>query len=422
MNRKPVNGRYGFVFHEACWSLLEQSFYPEQVPVVQLYEVCRSLPIPTWWQGGGWGYTFGGHKCIDNHAFNFWKNKASPFHSDQNQGLSPWAKDPCVALEIKSLLEEAPDDQPLEACPSWPASGSDDLFSIVPQEIRDNITSRLPTADVCRLRLASRAFVYTFSSQQFWRSRFQKGGERAWLGEIQGLPKVSNWRWLYRRTSTALLPPALLNRQRVSGLINQIQEILRLKWNECGGLSLVSQVSATRWREVSAELRPCPGLSRFEFDKGYREFHTRSIHIAEQLAQVSFSILVLNRISHVTGMRVTAADGTALSIGYSSDQTWCSASVTSLNGFKLAIGSRGVQGIQVIHGDGTPSQWFGSPDKAPRTHRLVCSKGISALEAGFDVSAIHQPHDSHRLTHPGIQDGPTSRPRSSAISYRRAKP
>ncbi|PLN80417.1 hypothetical protein BDW42DRAFT_114121 [Aspergillus taichungensis] len=331
LNRKPVNGRYGFVFHESCWSLLEQSFCPEQVPVVLLYE------------------------------------------------------DPCVVPEIKSLLGEAPDDAPLETCRSWPASGNDDLFSMVPQEIRDIIISYLPTADVCRLRLTSKAFVYTFSSQQFWRSRFQKGGERAWLCEIQGLPEVSNWRWLYRRTNPALLPPALLNRRRVSGLINQVQDVLQLKWNEESARhSLITQVSATRWREVSANIRPCPARRRFNFDEGCREFRTRTIQIPEQLAEVSFSILVLNRTKYVTGIRVTANDGTALSIGYSADNTWCSESVTSLNGFKLAIGSRGVEGIQVIHGGGTASRWFGSPDRAPHTNRLVCSKGISALEAGFD--------------------------------------
>lgn len=156
--------------------------------------------------------------------------------------------------------------------------------------------------------------------------------------------------------------------------------------------SQATQLPVTPWREVSADLRPRSegswynNIAWFNFDQGCRLFHTRTINIPERIAQVSFSILDLNGKKYVTGMRVTADDDTTLSIGYSADKAWFSEPVTNLNGFKLAIGSRGVQGIQVMHGDGRASQWFGSPDIAPHTHRLVCSQGIAVLKAGFDVS------------------------------------
>ncbi|PKY00137.1 hypothetical protein P168DRAFT_307768 [Aspergillus campestris IBT 28561] len=392
LDRKPVNGRYGFVFHEACWSLLEHSYDPEQVPIARLYEVCRSLPLRMLVRGVAWGYTFGGVWCLDYYGFDP-REDGFPCHSlNTKDGPLPWTRNPCVVPEIISLLEGTPEGPlPRRTCHSCPASGNGDVFSSVPQEIRDTVAALLSTADICRLRLASRTFVSTFSSQHFWRSRFQPGGERSWLGEIQGLPAFSNWCWLYDRTKRELLPPELLNRQRVNGLILQIHQILNLRSSEVSvHCSQATQMPVTPWREVSADLRPRSDnrffdeIAWFNFDQGCRLLHTQTINIPERLAQVSFSLLDLNGKKYVTGMRVTADDGTTLSIGYSADKAWFPEPVTNLNGFKLAIGSRGVQGIQVMHGDGRASQWFGSPEIAPHTQRLVCSKGIAALEAGFD--------------------------------------
>ncbi|KAF3799741.1 hypothetical protein GCG54_00000987 [Colletotrichum gloeosporioides] len=39
MGQGEVNQRRGFVFHEACWDLLEQAFYPGQVPLKRLFGV-----------------------------------------------------------------------------------------------------------------------------------------------------------------------------------------------------------------------------------------------------------------------------------------------------------------------------------------------------------------------------------------------
>ncbi len=37
MTRRDANGRHGFLFHDDCWSLVEQAYYPAPVPLERLY-------------------------------------------------------------------------------------------------------------------------------------------------------------------------------------------------------------------------------------------------------------------------------------------------------------------------------------------------------------------------------------------------
>lgn len=60
IRQPPINGRHGFPFHEACWSLLEQAYLPKSIPLRRLFEVCRSLPFSTRLGCVIWGHDFGG--------------------------------------------------------------------------------------------------------------------------------------------------------------------------------------------------------------------------------------------------------------------------------------------------------------------------------------------------------------------------
>src|SRR5690349_23528875 len=44
MSARPLNGRHGYVLHDACWNLLEKACEPCNVPLERLYEVCSSVP------------------------------------------------------------------------------------------------------------------------------------------------------------------------------------------------------------------------------------------------------------------------------------------------------------------------------------------------------------------------------------------
>ena len=46
MKETPVEGRHGFVLHDACWHLLRAAFDPYPVPLVGLFHLCKSLPMP----------------------------------------------------------------------------------------------------------------------------------------------------------------------------------------------------------------------------------------------------------------------------------------------------------------------------------------------------------------------------------------
>jgi len=71
----PINGRYGFPFHEACWSLLEKAYSPELVPYKALFEVCRSLPFPSAGTTLSWGHDFGGLVFVDNQHRYPWEDR-----------------------------------------------------------------------------------------------------------------------------------------------------------------------------------------------------------------------------------------------------------------------------------------------------------------------------------------------------------
>ena len=73
-------------------------------------------------------------------------------------------------------------------------------------------------------------------------------------------------------------------------------------------------------------------------------------------------------------------------LGYRAEGKELFLNVTAFRGFILAVGSRGIQALQVITAEGETSKWFGRSDESPRTQRLAHLGSIAALEAGFDVS------------------------------------
>ena len=102
-----------------------------------------------------------------------------------------------------------------------------DPFTCLPPEILGMILIRLPSADVCHLRLASAAVAGISSppslSQSFWKSRFTADFEMAFFFPDSPRPahhpKVVDWRALYALIQTSLgggpLAEGLQNRRRI---------------------------------------------------------------------------------------------------------------------------------------------------------------------------------------------------------------
>jgi hypothetical protein len=101
-------------------------------------------------------------------------------------------------------------------------------------------------------------------------------------------------------------------------------------------------------------------------------------------------------------MRFTSKDGSHICLGYISGDKELSVDITTLKGFVLAMGSRGIQALQVVNGDGRVTRWFGCPRNSPVTERLVGSEAISALEIGLDVMSATLHAKNILLTMSGV--------------------
>lgn len=201
LRQHPINGRYGFPFHEACWSLLEKSCSPEPIPYKALFEVCRSLPFPSEGTTISWGHDFGGLVLVDSQDRYPWEDRF--VERDGHSALYITARnDPYHVPEIQQHPYEDPQAPPAISS-SDPVTTVANCFSALPEEICITIASNLPTMDALNARRASRSFLSIFYSQQFWASRFETNADRSWIFESQEWGKAHDWIWLYRRTNKA---------------------------------------------------------------------------------------------------------------------------------------------------------------------------------------------------------------------------
>ncbi len=394
--QRDVRDRHGIVFHDACWNLLEAALQPASVPLQRLSDVCSSLPVPRKCRAPSWGHDFGGVVVVDKTAHFSWEDR---YENPKWPEPDPvFGKNPYQVLGVDRLLAEAPQQPPAVTQPARPPQAlALDCFSVLPGELCAAIAMLLPTADVLRARLASRAFWPVFYIQQFWASRFMlppPAGNRSWLFETRRVQSSRDWRWLYRRTNDVYLSPGLRNRRRIWGLIEQVLDLLALVWRELPPSlpkvwSLDSALSPNEYRvEVSGLLWTPSEPGDHQFHNGCRLFRTQCIAIPDALARLSVYMVAVSDERYIVGMSLVTVDGDSIRLGYSSSSGH-SIELSQIWGFRLAMGSRGLQALQCITGPaGSESPWLGFPDDVPRTERLVVADRVAGLELGFDVGAF----------------------------------
>lgn len=108
MDQSFVNGRHGFVFHEACWSLLQKSWDPEGVPK-RLLDVCKSLPLPRQGDCVSWGHDYGGLVVLDDQDRFPFEDWLTLRREREEQCLSA-REDPYDVPAIQQLLKETTQD------------------------------------------------------------------------------------------------------------------------------------------------------------------------------------------------------------------------------------------------------------------------------------------------------------------------
>ncbi|KAH7175925.1 F-box domain-containing protein [Dactylonectria macrodidyma] len=367
----PANGRHGFPFHEACWSLLEKVYSPRPIPQKQLFEVCRSLPFSDQLNCLTWGHDYEGLISANNDQYPY-------VDLFVDQGLGRARNDPYLVPEIQQLPYEAPTQPDIS---TKLVSKSADIFAKLPLEIITSISLHLPTADYLNTRLVSPSFHPVFHIQRFWASRFLPNADRSWVFESQNWEKICDWRWLYHRTADGTY--GMKNRKRVWQLAEKVKEILSSEWTEPMSYS-IADATEVNWLEASANTLTDARLPRHGFIGGCRQFHHRHVSIPpDQLSHLAFSLIRPGDGTYITGIRLVLARGEIIQLGYMAEEERV-LNIACLTGFNLAIGPRGIQGIQCISDNDGESPWVGCPDDVPRTERLRFVGPITGIKASFD--------------------------------------
>ena len=400
MRQSPYDGRHGFILHATCHSFLQGFFYPKMVPVARLLEVCKSFPFQN--LGLSWGHDYGGMVSIDQEYQYPWEDQ---YHDPEQLEPTHQPADPWNVPELKELLQRAQlgflIKQPTNSTKltRTGCAGLSNFFTGLPFEILEHIVTYLPTDEVKTLARTSRGLAMVIPSelgQSFWASRFRKSFELDFIFETQEHRDRLDWRALYFGVMKVMLySSGLQNRKRIWGLIRSpLSGLLCIRCSGNPALPLRDANKARlRWREVCGNLQPLvQRIGASKFAAGCKRFYAQRAFIPTSLCRVIVSTISIANATYITGARLIPKEGPEACLGYTAERNQSFPNTvdqfmdaTGVQGFILAVGSRGIQALQFITCAGQLSQWFGCPDGLPRTRRLATSESIAALEAGFDV-------------------------------------
>lgn len=388
MKQRSDNDRHGFVIHDACWRVLQKSVEPNTIPLGRFFRICSSLTFPLRGIGVSWGHDYGGLSKIDTKDHYPWEDRLVDQYNESES--YQYAKyNPYDVPEVFELLNmSSQEKQNYELC----VTGTD-CFSVLPWEIREAIAIILPTGDFLNLLWSSKSFLPLLTSQTFWASRFQTGNDRDFVFEARH-KRPKDWITLYRMTSRAHSRPGLKNRRRIWGLIRAIVKVLYLQLDQSMECQPPIQNPEPRWT-VAADVRG-DEVSNYSFNEGCRLLQKQSTSIPADLVRIIFSTIGDGDIEYLAGMRFVSHNGTEIHLGYTINGKEDSLDITALRGFILAMGSRGIQGLQVVNSDGKVSKWFGCPKSSPVTERLVGTCPVAAVVIGLDVMPRTPQHHETR--------------------------
>lgn len=422
MRETPVEGRHGYVLHDACWHLLRAALDPQPVQLGRLFHLCESLPISRWGNWLCWGHNYGGVLIL--HAQDHLPGGDGLRHILDGTHIPQQAWiDPYNVPEVSQLLalqREETESQVLRL--SWE---NRDCFARMPLEIREAIAVVTPTIDALNLGLASHSFTNIMTSQIFWASRFAFSKERGFLFETRTSKQVTDWKQLYRSTAKHCAPLGLQNRIRIWDLILSIKELLELHPESVESREIrTCQLQDNKdpdwqYKQVMGNIKEEQNENGFyNFFNGCRALCKARAVIPSSLSHIAFSIIQAGEVDYIAGLRLISTKDGDQQIGFWAKVKEQSFAVTAatLRGFNVAVCSRGIRALQVVCKDGIQSPWFGHPQDTPITERLVCATQIMALEAQFDVSLstpLLSPFSSSSLfltfvlTNTGLQTGYT---------------
>ena len=397
-----ILGDDNFIMHASCYSLLAQFLHPEPIPIARLVEACCSCPR---YNGSfllSWGHTYGGIINL-NYAYPWGElDYYGISYQDWNEEPIRQPEDPWNVPEISRHLQGSQLDSPTmqseeirwptERCPVRLAISRDTVsnyFTKFPFEILELILACTPTDGVKSLALTSKELNIIIPSrlgQSFWASRFQDPFDHGPIFEAHTYKHKLDWKSLYFSIAKDQ-SPRLQNRRRIWGLIQLLSDIIHLQWKDSQGLlPLDKDENKLRWKEVHGfqqrKDNHRDGIPIIE--NGCFQLYSQSTSIPTHLRRIIISIISIGSATYITGLQFISNEGTEICLGYTS-RKGSSLEIIGLQGFIVAVGSRGIHAIQFVTPTRQLSQWFGDPEGVPQTRRLVLDKPITAIKAGFDV-------------------------------------
>ena len=204
-----------------------------------------------------------------------------------------------------------------------PQSFGTDPFACLPPEVLDSVLVRLPSGDVCRLRLASGAVARISSptslSQSFWESRFTNDFEMAFFAAdsptTANYPKVVNWRALYALIRASLgggpLSAGLQNRRRIWNCLTHVSR----------PLEPLLRAGDRNWlqEDLPAAIDPLPeGQWRGNEVQSHAKYHRASRYLPLRVSlgtsrlRISVYFIEINCRRYVSGVALRCRDGDEL--------------------------------------------------------------------------------------------------------------
>jgi hypothetical protein len=410
---------WGFLFHDACWQILEQAASPASVDVPSLWRILCSVPcgrdLPNW--GHNYGGLYMGIMKDQVRGEHFVLAGPNPnlFGPNSNLVIPSTTSNPFRVPELEALVkrarikdgesmeEENSDNEDKSEIMMDDASAAHDPLSIFPLELKEMLLCYLDSTSAASLRFASRAIAATSLTQQFFRSRFWPGREMHVFFDAFLLPeremRGTDWEKLYwqlkirvkyNRGCLGERNRLRIWQQTVMPLAEAMHQVKRMselrggpdwKW-DTDNVGVESD-----WKFVMTTRSQGPRL----FGELRRPVYRAEVELsAEHLKGVFVSFLTFFGTKHITGLSFVSETGTKVELGYilRGSETYLPI-YGSLMGFHAAVDQYGFRALALITGQHMVSEyleWAGDVDFLTPSAVKSTRSGVRKLRASFDVT------------------------------------
>ncbi|KFY42650.1 hypothetical protein V494_02310 [Pseudogymnoascus sp. VKM F-4513 (FW-928)] len=405
---------WGFPLHCACWDLLITLRPRELLDVQTIFDICRSLPLVD--KLLLFGHDYGGICKPDLEPDALLgaypgENPQTMCHKEDplSHGLimDETTEHPLDIYGLRLIFEAGCTDDGDHCFTNYltdERGTQNDPFAALPFEILIPIAIELKSKDILQLKQASRIYANLVLSDDFWHSRFQRGGEFEHVFESKEYGSICQGRWrsVFFKAKDLQKLPEMRNRKRTVTLAQGLLDLVDRRGQiSCsmldypppllGLLESTACLDPQKWVTASRNLLP----PNERFDHGTRCLYKLTIRVPSDITSVFVSTIDVFGLLYISGLRFEKNNGESRYVGYihldsEALVTWDDPRSVRVTGFQLAQDQRGIRGIAVESAAGGLSNWLGEYDGIPR-RRLVPhgserdgSHGVVLLQGGFD--------------------------------------